>query len=90
MFKELIRRGSPESAMRWLIIFSYVFVIGVVITAWAVLSFVNSALQDIPSGLLALVSAVITIVTAGKWLEKREETKENIKAKEAEEGCGEK
>ena len=83
MLRDLITRGKPESVMRWLILFSYVFAIGVVIFVWMIISFIKSELQDIPAGLFALVSAIISVVTAGKWLEKREETRENIKSKEA-------
>ena len=83
MLRDLITRGKPESVMRWLILFSYIFAIGVVIFVWMIISFIKSELQDIPAGLFALVSAIISVVTAGKWLEKREEIRENLESKEA-------
>ena len=83
MLRALITRGRPESVMRWLILFSYIFAIGVVIFVWMIISFIKSELQDVPAGLFALVSAIISVVTAGKWLEKREEIRENLESKEA-------
>ena len=83
MLRALITRGRPESVMRWLILFSYIFAIGVVIFVWMIISFIKSELQDVPAGLFALVSAIISVVTAGKWLEKREEIRENLGSKEA-------
>jgi 1,4-dihydroxy-2-naphthoate octaprenyltransferase len=76
-FKDLINRCNSMSTMRFIIIFTYLFVIIITFITWASISVAKTAMQDIPVGLLGLVSAVIAIVTTGGVFNKREETKQN-------------
>lgn len=75
--KALLDRASSASSMRFVLIFSYLFVVLITFIVWAVLSSTKQAIQDIPMGLITFAGIVLGYATGGKYLEKREETKQN-------------
>ncbi len=82
--KSLINRNSPESTMRYVVIFVYLFVILIVFLTWTIISALLSKLQDIPPSVVTIVTTVLGIPTLFKYLEKTEETKQSAKDKK---GC---
>ncbi len=75
--KDLISKNQPESTMRYVVLFAYLFVILIVFITWSVISGVKSALQEFPAGVVTLVTLVLAIPTYFKSQEKKEETKQN-------------
>ena len=76
-FKNLISKSYPESMMRFVVLFVYLFVVVTVFITWAAVSSYKQALQDFPTGLVAVVTLILGIPTYFKNQEKKEETKQN-------------
>ena len=70
----LYKWGKLQNTMRGVLIFSYLFVIFVVFGVWAAICIHKGALQEMAI-MATLTTTIIGIVTGGKFLEKREETK---------------
>jgi hypothetical protein len=82
--RELFSKESSMSSMRWVLIWTWLFVIVVTWSTWATLCIINRVMIDIPLGVAGLVSSVLLIVTGGKaW----QQVTEN-KAKALEKDCG--
>jgi hypothetical protein len=75
--KDLISKEKPESAMRFVVLFVYLFVILTVFIMWAVVSGMKQALQEFPAGLVTIIGLVLAIPSYFKSQEKKEETKQN-------------
>lgn len=73
--KDLLTKGKPESTMRFILVFTVVFVILDVFGVWTYVSLCKQVLQPIDATVVSLVSALIAIIVTGKWLEKKEEVK---------------
>ena len=76
--RDLLSKGKPESAMRFILVFTVVFVIVDVFSVWTYVSILKQVLQPIDATVVSLVSALIAIIVTGKWLEKKEENKNGI------------
>lgn len=74
-FNDLLNKGKPESTMRFVLVFTVVFVILDVFGVWTYVSLCKQVLQPIDATVVSLVSALIAIIVTGKWLEKKEEVK---------------
>ena len=61
------------SANRYVYIFGSTITIFFVVVVWAVLSVSKDAMQDIPLGVLGLVTMILGIGTAGKLIQKSQE-----------------
>ena len=79
--KSLLSNVNSASSMRFVLIFSYLFVILITFIVWAALSSIKEAIQDFPAGVITFAGIILAYATGGKYLEKREETKQG-KAKD--------
>lgn len=73
--KDLLTKGKPESTMRFVLVFTVVFVVLDVFGVWTYVSIAKQVLQPIDATVVSLVSALIAIIVTGKWIEKKEEVK---------------
>ena len=72
----LFGRGG-YSTLRWVYVWTYLFVVVVVFGAWAFMYCKTDAQADIPLGVAGLAGTIIAVVTGNKYLEKREEVRTN-------------
>lgn len=63
------------SSMRWVFVWTYLFVVVVVFGVWAIVYIWTKGTADIPLGVAGLAGTIIAVVTSGKYAEKREELK---------------
>jgi DMSO reductase anchor subunit len=63
--ENLFKTGSGVSSMRWVFIWTYLFSVVVPLSVWAV-AYLKDPKVDLPANVLALVSIIIGVVTAGK------------------------
>lgn len=73
MLKDLWHKRL-NNTMRAMMIFSYVFVVVTVFGVWAIVSLQRGTLVEV-AVIASLAGTIITVVTAGKWLEKKVEGK---------------
>jgi len=79
LFKNLVDKSSAESSMRWVFIFTFIFINVTVWITWFGLSLAKYELQSFPSSLVGMVNMTFLIITGGFALNKSEETKQGDK-----------
>ena len=74
-FKLFGRGKDGYSSLRWVYVWTYLFVVVVVFGVWAIVFYETRGQVDIPMGVAGLAGTIIAIVTGNKYLEKREEVR---------------
>lgn len=80
--KELFSKESAMSSMRWVLVWTWAFVVVIVFGTWAAVCVSSKpvSLVDIPTGVVALVTLVLSIITGGKAYQSAQELKEKLNA----------
>ena len=82
---KLFGRGADGlSSLRWVYVWTYLFVVVVVFGAWAFMYCKTNAQADVPIGVAGLAGTIIAIVTGNKYFEKREELRKDAVVPEPE------
>lgn len=76
--RELFSRESTMSSMRWVLVWTWAFVIVVVFGVWALVCLLSKpmAIVDFPANVVLIVTSVLAIVTGGKAWQNVQERKE--------------
>lgn len=77
-FKQIISKSSPESSMRFAMIFTYIFSVVTVYSAWAY-AYVFKAATDLGPNIIMLTGSILAIVTGGKVVQQYNEGQEKKK-----------
>lgn len=70
-FGRLVMKDDPASSMRWIFLFSFIFINAVAWIIWASLSVAKHEMIEWPSGLVMAYSAALTVITGGKVIESK-------------------
>jgi hypothetical protein len=73
-FKQIISKSSPESSMRFAMVFTYLFSVITVFSAWAYAYCTKGS--DLGPNIIMLTSGILAIVTGGKVVQQYNEGKE--------------
>jgi hypothetical protein len=73
-FKQLISKNTPESSMRFALVFTYIFCVLVVFGSWSYVYITVGS--DLGMNIIGLTTAVIAIATGGKVAQNYSEAKE--------------
>jgi hypothetical protein len=73
-FKQIISKSSPESSMRFAMVFTYLFSVITVFSAWA-FSYCTKG-SDLGPNIIMLTSGILAIVTGGKVVQQYNEGQE--------------
>ena len=76
--KELFSKESAMSSMRWVLVWTWAFVIVIVFGTWAAICLMSKpmSLVDFPANVVLIVTSVLAIVTGGKAWQNVTENKE--------------
>lgn len=75
LFRDLLNKDNATSTMRFIFIFIIILSVVDVLAMWTILSVLKGTMLEIPATVSTFVGSLVAIITAGKWLEKREEVK---------------
>ena len=74
-FRQMISKNTPESSMRFAMVFTYLFCVIVVFGSWSFVYIREGS--DLGMNIIGLTTAVIAIATGGKVAQQYKESKEN-------------
>ena len=72
--KLLTSRGGLSS-MRWVFIWTYLYVVVLVFGVWAAVYVWTKGVADLPIVVAGLAGTIISVITGGKYLQSKEEAK---------------
>jgi len=73
-FKRMLSKSNPESSLRFAMVFTYLFSVITVFSAWAYVYCTKGS--DLGPNIIMLTSGILAIVTGGKVVQQYNEGKE--------------